>query len=107
MGTTPSRVRELVAQLPNTAESAHHGHPDFRVNRKIFATLSQDETHAALRLTQLEARELSRDRPDTFRLVSDREPHAWVSVSLSRIDEAEFSDLLEAAWELRSASPRG
>ena len=51
------RVRDLVAQLPGTLEGAHHGHPDFRVQKKIFATLSEAEDRAALRLTQLEARE--------------------------------------------------
>jgi hypothetical protein len=29
--------------LPGALESAHHGHPDFRVEKKIFATLSAAE----------------------------------------------------------------
>jgi hypothetical protein len=37
---TPDAVRALVAKLPDTAEGAHHGHPDFRVRNKIFATLT-------------------------------------------------------------------
>src|SRR5712692_5700688 len=104
MGVTPAQVRELVARLPGTQESAHHGHPDFRVNKKIFATLSEAEDHAALRLSHLEARELSTHRPATFRLVSDREPIGWVSVLLEAIGEDEFADLLEEAWKLRSPS---
>jgi len=31
MGLAAARVRELVAGLPGTVESVHHGHPDFRV----------------------------------------------------------------------------
>jgi predicted DNA-binding protein (MmcQ/YjbR family) len=102
MGLTAARVRELVARLPGTVESVHHGHPDFRVNKKIFATLSEAEDRAALRLTQLEARELSSSQPAAFRLVSDREPIAWVSVLLEAVGEDEFADLLEEAWKLRS-----
>jgi hypothetical protein len=98
MSLTADRVRALVATLPGAAEGAHHGHPDFRVQKKIFATLTESEDRAALRLTQLEARELARSRPETFRLVSDREPLSWVSVLLARADEEEFEDLLEAAW---------
>ena len=63
MGVTPAQVRELVARLPGTQEGAHHGHPDFRVKKKIFATLSEAEDRAALRLTHLEARALAAGRP--------------------------------------------
>jgi hypothetical protein len=99
---TPERVRELVARLPGAQEGAHHGHPDFRVQKKIFATLSEAEDRAALRLTQLEARELAQRQPRAFRLVSDREPYAWVSVLLEEVAEDEFGDLLEEAWRQRA-----
>jgi hypothetical protein len=96
------RVRELVAGLSGAVEGAHHGHPDFRVGKKIFATLSEAEDRAALRLTQLEARELASSQPAVFRLVSDREPYAYVSVLLEGVAEDEFADLLEQAWKLRA-----
>src|ERR1700686_4366383 len=102
MGVTAAKVRELVARLPGALEGAHHGHPDFRVQKKIFATLSAAEDHAALRLTQLEARELATRQPAAFRLVSDREPYAWVSVLLEAISADDLSDLLEEAWKLRA-----
>jgi hypothetical protein len=102
MSLTPAQVRQMVAALPNTVEGAHHGHPDFRVNKKIFATLSEREDRAALRLTQLEARELARTHPDVYRLVSDREPFSWLSVVLEQVDAQDFGDLLEAACSLRA-----
>jgi predicted DNA-binding protein (MmcQ/YjbR family) len=102
MSLSARQVRELVARLAGTQESAHHGHPDFRVHKKIFATLSEAEDRAALRLTQPEARELAASQPAVFRLVSDREPIAWVSVLLEAVSEDEFADLLEEAWSLRS-----
>jgi predicted DNA-binding protein (MmcQ/YjbR family) len=101
MSITAQRVRELVAALANAEEGAHHGHPDFRVNKRIFATLSEAEDRAALRLTSVEARALAERTPEVFRLVSDREPVTWVSVLLASADEPEFSDLLEEAWSLR------
>jgi hypothetical protein len=96
-----AKVRQVVASLPGALEGAHHGHPDFRVQKKIFATLSESEDRAALRLPRLQSRELAADQPTAFRLVSDREPFAWVSVLLSQTDEFEFADLLEAAWSHR------
>jgi predicted DNA-binding protein (MmcQ/YjbR family) len=102
MSLTPERVRALVGELPDTQEGMHHGHPDFRVRKKIFATLSEDEDRAALRLGFVEARELARTEPKAFRLVSDREPIAWLSVLLAKADEDQFADLLEEAWRLRA-----
>src|SRR5229473_7458072 len=106
MGVTPAQVRELVARLPGTQEGAHHGHPDFRVKKKIFATLSESEDRAALRLTHVEARALAERQPDVFRLVSDRDPIGFVSVLLAKVDETEIADLLEEAWSLRSGGAR-
>jgi hypothetical protein len=97
-------VRELVAGLSGAVESAHHGHPDFRVRKGIFATLSEAEDRAALRLTQAEARALARSQPAVFRLVSDREPYSYVSVLLEAVAEDEFADLIEHAWTLRAGA---
>lgn len=37
---TAEGFRKMALSLPETAEAAHMGHPDFRVGGKIFATLS-------------------------------------------------------------------
>ncbi|MBV9324830.1 MAG: MmcQ/YjbR family DNA-binding protein [Chloroflexi bacterium] len=100
---SPGRIRELVAVLPETAEGAHHGHPDFRIGNRIFATLSEREDRVALRLTHIEARALAERSPKAFRLVSDREPIGWVSLDLAEADEGEVADLLEEAWSLRQS----
>jgi predicted DNA-binding protein (MmcQ/YjbR family) len=105
VSVAPGRVRELVAELPGSLAGAHHGHADFRVKNKVFATLSEAEDRAGLRLGQLEARELALREPAVFRLVSDREPHAWVSALLSVVDESVLADLLETAWSLRGGQP--
>ena len=97
------RVRQLVAALADTQEGAHHGHPDFRVRGKIFATLSEREDRVALRLTHVEARALAERSSSVYRLVSDREPVGWVSALLAEADEAEVADLLEEAHQLRGS----
>jgi hypothetical protein len=102
MAVTADQVRELVARLADTVEGAHHGHPDFRVKKKIFATLSEAEDRCALRLSHVEARALAASRPSGVRLVSDREPIAWISIDLSAIAAEELADLLEEAWKLRA-----
>lgn len=36
---TPQGFRRIALRLEGVVESAHHGHPDFRVGGRIFATL--------------------------------------------------------------------
>ena len=36
---TPARFRRIALGLKDAVEHAHHGHPDFRVGGRIFATL--------------------------------------------------------------------
>jgi predicted DNA-binding protein (MmcQ/YjbR family) len=103
MALSAARVREIVAALADAQEGAHHGHPDFRMRSKIFATLSEREDRVALRITQVEAHALVERSPEVYRLVADREPLAWVSALLACADEPEITDLLEEAWQLRAS----
>lgn len=36
--------RRLALLLPDVAEGAHHGHPDFRLEGRVFASLQPGET---------------------------------------------------------------
>jgi hypothetical protein len=48
---TPARFRTLALALPEALEGAHMGHADFRVRKKIFATLgSPDAAWAMVKL---------------------------------------------------------
>jgi hypothetical protein len=96
-------VRQVVARLDAAQERAHHGHPDIRVGNKVFATLNETKDPAAFRLTAAEARALAAEQPERYRLVSDREPIAWVSMNLEDLGADELEDLLEQAWSLRAS----
>ena len=47
---TADKFRSLALSLPEVCESAHLGHPDFRVGGKIFATLGPDEVWGMVKL---------------------------------------------------------
>ena len=51
---TAAGFRRIVLSLDGVIESAHMGHPDFRVNGRIFATLKHDEQHGMVKLTPAE-----------------------------------------------------
>jgi hypothetical protein len=98
----PTVVRTLVAALPGTEERAHHGHPDFRVGGRIFATLWPDQDRAVLRLDAGEAFAVAAAHPGACRVVSDHPSIAWLSVALDGLGRDAFAALLEEAWVLRA-----
>jgi hypothetical protein len=46
--------RNLALSFLEAAEDAHMGHPDFRVQGKIFATIGSDEDWAMVKLTAVQ-----------------------------------------------------
>jgi len=48
---TVDDFRRMALGLPDATESAHMGHPDFRVRGKIFATIWPDEGWGMVKLT--------------------------------------------------------
>ena len=64
---TAEDFRRLALSLPETAESAHMGHPDFRVRGKIFATLGYpDQEVGMVKLTPGQQREFVLAEPAVF-----------------------------------------
>jgi hypothetical protein len=98
---TSAVVRALVAGLDGTEESSHHGHPDFRVGGRIFASLNEDETRVHLRLTREEAELLAAGGPGRWTAGWRQGRFAWAGAVLAEADAGQVAELLEAAWELR------
>lgn len=48
---TPDEFRRIAVSMNGSVEGAHMGHPDFRANGKIFATLYPDGERGMVKLT--------------------------------------------------------
>jgi hypothetical protein len=101
LAVTRTQARELALALPEAVEQDHHGRPSFRVAKKIFATL-WDENHVNVMLDE-----------GGILTAIDAEPNAcaevwWgkrltaVRVDLRRADPSFLADLLAEAWEIRA-----
>jgi hypothetical protein len=102
---TEEDFRKIALELPETSESAHMGHPDFRVVGKIFATLWPEEGWAMVKLTPEEQEAFVQAAPNVFSPVKG----LWgrrgaTSVRLERATKAMARDGLIAAW--RSRAPK-
>lgn len=96
---TPAAFRALALNLPEAVESAHMGHPDFRVGGKIFVTLGPDETWGMVKLTPAQQAAFVAAKPIIF------EPFhgAWgrrgcTKVLLKPATKAAVTPALVAAW---------
>jgi hypothetical protein len=98
---TPAAFRRLALALPETTESKHVGHPDFRVRNKIFATLAYpDAAWGMVKLTPAQQRGFVRAHPEVFRPVKG----GWgrkgaTSVRLRAATAVILQPALEAAWK--------
>lgn len=73
------------------------GHADLRVGKKIFASLPNDPTRVALKITPANLDALVRKDPATFR---DVWGGRWLGVTLATVTAATLQTLLEDAWRL-------
>jgi hypothetical protein len=102
---TCDEFRKLALSLPEAVESAHMNHPDFRVRRKIFATLWPDQNLGVVMLKPEQQASLITRAPTTFEPVTG----GWgkrgaTTVYLDSADERMVSEALLIAW--RNAAPR-
>ena len=101
---TVEGARKIILRQPDAVESEHHGHPDFRVANKIFATLWPDQDRSVLRLPLEVAEEQERANPDRCRVVSRSGGAGWLSVDLKSWTQAEFKPLAELARSIMKDS---
>lgn len=101
---TPAEFRRLALSLPGVEESSHMGHPDFRVGKKIFATLGYpDAKSATVMIAPQEQDILVRQHSRAFTPAAG----AWgragsTSVKLSAASRRAVALALESAWHRRA-----
>jgi len=97
---TANDFRELALSFPEAAESAHVGHPDFRVRGKIFATLGHPgDSFGVLMLTPDAQQEAIGRHPEVFDSVAGgwgRRGSTQVRLSAARPEQ--LRPWMELAW---------
>jgi len=95
-----NRFRRVALSLPGVIEGSYQGHADFRVGKRIFATLGYpDDDWGMVQLTPEQQSVLVEAEPDIFRPV----PGGWgkrgsTHVRLARADQATLKSALTIAW---------
>ena len=99
--------RRIALGMTNATEGTHMGHPDFRVEGRIFATLPPAPDWGMVKLTPGQQRQFDTDHPDGFQ----PEKGAWglqgcTAVRLASVDEETLGEALTLAWRNSHEKPR-
>ena len=97
---TPDEFRRIAVSMKGAVEGAHMGHPDFRANGKIFATLYPDGEHGMVKLTPEQQQEFMSTDDDVFAPASG----AWgrqgcTTVRLALVDEDKLGEAMTLALQ--------
>ncbi|MBV8436261.1 MAG: MmcQ/YjbR family DNA-binding protein [Silvibacterium sp.] len=102
---TVEDFRRIALSMPGASESAHMGHPDFRVAGKIFATVCYpNEQWGMVKLTPEQQHEFTTTCPASFKPV----PGGWgrqgsTSVQLETVNEQQMRAAVLSAWRAATA----
>ncbi len=98
---TADEFRRVALALPGAAEHAHMAHPDFRVGKRIFATLFYpDPAWAMVKLNPEQQRLLTEAEPDIFTPVKGGWGEKGATLlRLDSADETTAASALRMAWE--------
>jgi hypothetical protein len=103
---TAEDFRRLALDMQGAIEGAHMGHPDFRANGRIFATLHSNDRFGMVKLEPGEQKALMREHSRTF----EPSAGAWGRQGCTnvRLDAATASTVRAAmtlAWEHVMSQP--
>jgi hypothetical protein len=97
---TPDEFRSLALKMGGAIEGAHMGHPDFRANGKIFATLYPDGESGMVKLTPEDQQHFLGTDPEAFTPASG----AWgrqgcTTVRLDSVNGDQLGEAMTLAWQ--------
>ncbi len=95
---TDDDFRALALGLPEAVEGWHMSHPDFRVGKKIFATLSDDYEFGVVRLTPGQQAEYAAAHAGFEALPGGWGAKGYTKVILRKAKKAAVKSALRAAW---------
>ena len=105
MPVTPDQARKIALALPEAVEMSHFGQPDFRVRKKIFASLHAEEKRAVVKLGLEEQAMLAESDPRIFAPVPGGWGRkGWTHVNLAAANSAIVREAMTRGW--RNVAPK-
>ena len=98
--------RRLALGFHDAVEAAHMGHPDFRANGRIFATLDAREEYGVVMLAPAEQKAMMRESAAFEPAAGAWGRQGCTKIRLAAADRATVRAALLLAWQSAMARPR-
>lgn len=97
---TPNDFRRIALAMHGAIAGEHMGHPDFRANGRIFATIHPDQKFGMVKLTPEQQQKFIKENPGMFA----PEKSAWGRAGCTRVrfaslNEDVLGEALTLAWQ--------
>ncbi len=103
---TPDQFRRMALLMPDAVEGAHHGHPDFRVNGRVFASLHSDGHRGMVKVSPQEQGRIVRQSPSDFAPATGAWGRAGCTmVQLATVAANTLRDAMTLAWQEVALAP--
>lgn len=103
---TEDGFREVLLALEGVEERAHMGHPDFRLQGRIFASLMADGVRANVKLAPDEQAAFVDESPGTFTPAAGAwGRQGWTTIQLAAANESTVRGACVLAWQAAVAAP--
>ena len=103
---TEDDFREVLLSFEGVEEGAHMGHPDFRLQGRIFASLSGDAVRANVKLAPEEQAAFVEEAPRTFAPAAGAWGRdGWTTIQLPAAKESAVRGACVLAWQAAMAAP--
>lgn len=97
---TIETFRKLALSFPHTEEQPHFEKASFRVKKKIFATLSEKDKTAVLKLSDIDQSVFSAmDKSIIFPVNNKWGKQGWTVINLAKVRKDMLIDALSCAYE--------
>ena len=96
-------VQKLVLRLPGAEEhEGWAGQPAFKVRKKGFAYLSEDESKLFVKAFREEQQAMIAENPEVHASWWESGRFGWLEITLELADDEEVEELLTEAWRLNA-----
>ena len=103
---TEDDFRDVLLALEGVEEGAHMGHPDFRLQGRIFASLMADGVRANVKLAPEEQAAFVDESPRTFTPAAGAwGRQGWTTIQLPAAKESAVRGACLLAWQAAFAAP--
>lgn len=105
MAVSKAQLKTIALSFPGAVESTSYGYPSFKVEKKFFTRLRNEDDSIVLIVDSIDERDMMMEaEPATFFITDHYKNYPSVLVRIARIDAKTLRGMLERRW--RTIAPK-